>query len=454
MKTKIVMIACTLATLLAMMLGTGDYAQAKPKNSVTDEGLKAAFVRGGNLWIAIGKTEKQVGQGSGAQTPRWSPDGRWVAYAVGEEMKELWLLDVKKDEARRISANGGSNFQWSPVGGRLAYLEENKLLWTTVEQGAGSGTGNGNGNEAGEGVGEEARAGSRGGEGSEADVAGPASGAVEEVGNYGWLPDGSGFIVSSVPRTAPDGWEPIRIGTVRLNQPGQLHPLYTIPFTTGRNFAIGTGIFKWSSDGRWVAFQAVPTASFSADSNSLCVLSSDGKRFLRIGYMVRNEAWFKWSPGEARLAFIEGEGREATRNKRMKVVDVPADKPVVLTPEGYADRDFAWEGNDRIVISRSYESEWTADPAKRPLPYLVLLELRDRRQSKLTSPPGGFGDFAPAYLPPARLAWVRSDRGDRNRVLLGDDSAQKPSVWIRKLDKAPSYYEQYFWNSVLDIYSR
>jgi len=35
------------------------------------------------------------------------------------------------------------------------------------------------------------------------------------------------------------------------------------------------------------------------------------------------KGWFAWSPDSKRLAFIAGDGREATGNKRLSVIDLP-----------------------------------------------------------------------------------------------------------------------------------
>ncbi|RUS45241.1 PD40 domain-containing protein [Cohnella sp. AR92] len=408
-----------LAGVLVLLLGslTAGGVRAEPKKAAPKSELQAAFVRDGDLWVAAAEKESKLAQGPDVRNPRWSADGRWIAYSKGEQEKELWLREAKNGRERKVSDQGGINFQWSPTGSKLAYLEDRALRWEEAEGGRPAGT-------------------------------------VEEIGNYGWLPDGSGFIVSSVPHRIKDNWAPIRISTVRLDQPSRFQPLHTIPSTMDKNFAVGTGRFKWSADGRWVAFLAVPTASWSADSNSLCVLSADGERFLRLGFMVHDEDWFQWSPGEAKLAFIEGEGREGTANKRLTVVRIPAVKPVVYTPAGYVDRDFAWDGDDRIVVSRAKESEWTADPAKRPFPFLVGVELKKRRQTELTERSSAYGDYDPVIASPGKLAWVRSNRTDRNSVLLGNSRAERASVWIDKLDPPAAYYEQFYWSTALDVDGR
>jgi len=72
--------------------------------------------------------------------PRWSPDGRWLAFissrpsaeaatprssnetAAGEARPQVWVLSMNGGEARRVTnlKNGVSSFQWSPDAGRLA----------------------------------------------------------------------------------------------------------------------------------------------------------------------------------------------------------------------------------------------------------------------------------------------------------------------------------------------
>ena len=58
---------------------------------------------------------------------------------------------------------------------------------------------------------------------------------------------------------------------------------YTIQTKEPDLFGIDADYFKWSSDGMWVSLLVVPTASWSMDSNTLCVLTSQGKHFQAVG---------------------------------------------------------------------------------------------------------------------------------------------------------------------------
>ncbi|WP_259391827.1 hypothetical protein [Paenibacillus thiaminolyticus] len=99
---------------------------------------------------------------------------------------------------------------------------------------------------------------------------------ADHVGNYSWQPDGTGLLYSRESLLLPDG--------------------------------------------KWIAFIAVPTASMSADGNTLCMLSADGRTFTKAGQMLNYEEWFQWGRKAARSAYIEGYGREATSNKRLTVL--------------------------------------------------------------------------------------------------------------------------------------
>ncbi|SFJ12824.1 WD40-like Beta Propeller Repeat [Paenibacillus sp. UNC496MF] len=422
--------------LLAIPLAAG---AAEPSRSSGSESVllpgpagaaqKAAFVRGGALWVEEqGRERRLTADGSFARNPGWSPDGRWIAYNAGEDERQLWIAEAASGNAHLAAPEGGSRFQWSPAKDRLAYLRDEKLYAVGAEEGD-----------------------------EPAEIA-------AGIGNFGWLPDGSGFLVSTAAQLQPDGWTPVTIARILLPSgtadPVQEEPLYVLPKQINDLIVVGTTAFKWSASGRWIAFLATPTASLSADGNTLCVLSSDGKTFLPVDQMAHNEQWYRWSPVSGpqsgdRLAYIAGIGREASSNKRLTVTSVPALRPATYTPAGYVDQSFAWYGAESIVASRAKEGAWTGEPGKRPMPFLARVDLTDGSGTAITKPPSGRGDFGPVALPPSELGWVRSDR-THSDVLLANSAAEakKAKAWIKGIDAVDDFYEQWNWLPVLRVYGQ
>lgn len=384
--------------------------------------LKAVFIRGGDLWIQSGDTEKQMTQGDYIRHPKWSKDGQWIAYTKGENEQELWVLHVPTGASRIVSPKGGSwaNFQWAPDMNRLAFQTEQQLFWADPQQ-----------------------------PDKHVEIA-------KGIGNYSWLPDGSGLLASSAAKLLPDtGWTPVSIVQIPLTAAGEPLPgktLYVLPKPTDEFLAVGTSIFKWSADGRWIAFLATPTASLSADSNTLCILSADGATFRKLDEMVHNDQWFEWAGVGHKLAYIGGIGREAGSNKQLKVVEIPKGKPAAFIPAGYVDQGLAWQGLHHIVVSRAREAKPADDgPAIRPFPSLVDVELKKERTQSITSPSDAHGDYQPTVLPAHQLAWVRSNR-QMAQVMLADTNGRHERLWIPNIDLGANYYEQWNWSAVLQIY--
>lgn len=403
---------------------------------VTSKRHLAAFIRGGALFMKEQGVERRLTEVGGyARNPAWSYDGDWIAFNRDEEQRQIWLANAKSGKSHMAAPDGGNRFQWSPNHLRLAYLQEEKLYMIGAEAGD-----------------------------EPAEIAG-------EIGNFGWLPDGSGFVVSSAAQLLPDGWTPVRISRILLPSetldPIQAEQLYVLPKQINDLIVVDTSGFKWSATGRWLAFLAKPTASLSSDGNTLCVLSADGKTFLPFDQMADNEQWIQWSPKHFpkgspnpmqdqadKLAYIGGLGREATSDKRLKVTPVPEIKPVAYTPPGYVDQSLAWYGPDEVIVARAKEGGWTTDPNRRPKPVLTGVKLNDG-QKTLANAPRGKGDFAPVALNGGALGWIRSDRTSSD-AMLADSAAQagKARPWIKGIDIGDNFYEQWNWAPVLRFYAR
>ena len=81
-----------------------------------------------NLWLASwdGKENRALTFGDKSQySPRWSPDGKKLAFLSGrgdeEKSEQLWVLDLSGGEARQVTDLKGEveDFAWAPDGKRM-----------------------------------------------------------------------------------------------------------------------------------------------------------------------------------------------------------------------------------------------------------------------------------------------------------------------------------------------
>ncbi len=92
----------------------------------------AADKRETHLWMTFFDGTRTVQltarKGESESTPRFSPDGRWLAFLSGRaddrKNDQVWLLDRQGGEAQQVTSFPGGvvDFAWSPDGKRLALI--------------------------------------------------------------------------------------------------------------------------------------------------------------------------------------------------------------------------------------------------------------------------------------------------------------------------------------------
>jgi dipeptidyl aminopeptidase/acylaminoacyl peptidase len=84
------------------------------------------------LWIAdlAGGAPRQLSPRIGVSSPRWSPDGRSIAfqYADSSGRSQVWVLPASGGDATRITSNPTPvvQFAWKPDGSAIAYSAEDE----------------------------------------------------------------------------------------------------------------------------------------------------------------------------------------------------------------------------------------------------------------------------------------------------------------------------------------
>lgn len=383
--------------------------------------LKAAFIRDHQLWIKEGDKEIQLTAGRYVFNPQWSMDGRFIAFLDGDEKQEktyLYVYDSKEKEIYQpYETIETRNFKWSPVANQLAYNAGGVLNVTKSKNGRPHGFEN----------------------------------VSLGVSDFAWFPSGKEFIVSSQSNLLPTGWEPVHLFKVsadaNLNN-NKIKPFYTIQ-TNDQLFAIDAVYFMWSADGNWVSFLAMPTASLSNDSNTLCVLSSKGDHFQVVGKMLWYENWIKWAPAKNQLAFISGEGRFWVENKNAAIADIPVmTKRKEYTPKGFVDLDIEWFTPNQVIVARAKENkEWKEGPVPTMFTALYAINLKSGEQKQITFPKKNELDHAPQVVGSA-ITWFRmTKKGHQGDVWIKDGINGIEHLWLKNVDSAPVFFNKKIDNS-------
>ncbi len=378
--------------------------------------LKAAFIRDHQLWVKEGNREIQLTKGQNVISPKWSKDGRFIAYLsinVNDETPFLYIYDLNKKESYQpYPSLQTTNFKWSPVSNQLAYNDDGVLNVTKTKNGRPQGFDN----------------------------------VSLGVSDFEWFPNGKEFVVSSVSQLLPSGWQPIHLFKVPVDanlDTKKIKPFYTIQTNTADLFAIDVEQFKWSADGKWISFLATPTASLSMDSNLLSVLSSKGEQFQVIGKMLNKNDWIKWAPVKNQLAFISGEGRFYVENKNTTIHDIPyPNKQKEYTPKGYVDLDLEWYTSQDMIVARAKENKlWKEGSVPTMFTALYLINIESGEQKQITFPKKNIEYDINPQVVRTMITWYRqTEKSNNGDVWMKDGINGSESIWLKNVDGAPVFY--------------
>ncbi|WP_257008354.1 TolB family protein [Bacillus sp. FJAT-45350] len=404
-----------IATILLMMLTLLPTATAA-------ENIKASFIRDGNMWLYVNDKEKQItDSGKVFGIPKWSHDGNWILYQKHSptkrpgipEQSEIWAYELETGKTKKIFYDGDSP-KWAPNKNVIAYLDRGILDISDLKRFYNIATG---------------------------------------VNSYTWFPDGKGFLLATSGDLKPDGWSSAILYTKKVNNNyedihlfGDVDELFTLPKEVGIHgksvIAVSASDFTFSPSKDWISFIVSPTASWSMDSNMLCVISKDGKKFEVLDEIIFGVGTPKWAPSLDTIAYIAGGGRIifGFKNKDLKVREMPVSNS--YTPANYMELDFDWITDNEIVTSRAEEREWSNDFNKHPLPSLYSIEVETNKQAEITQPPKGYGDYNPQYVKSInKLVWHRGTSiTDPNRTLwIANTDGSNAKEWLQNVDSIEFY---------------
>ena len=377
--------------------------------------LTATFIRDHQLWLKQGDQEIQLTKNRYVYSPKWSYDGRFIGYIDGDEKGEksdLFIYDTKEKESYQPYVRVvTSDFKWSPNKNQLAYNDQGLLNVTKIKNGRPQGFEN----------------------------------VSLGVSGFEWFPNGKEFIVSAQSNLLPTGWSPIPLYRIPVDanlDRDKIKPFYTIQTKEPDLFGIDADYFKWSFDGKWVSFLMIPTASWSMDSNTLSVLSSQGQHFQAVGKMLEVKDWFKWAPAGNQLAYISGEGRFFVENKKMTIAEMPTVKQQKeYTPTGFVDLDLEWLNNDLVIVSRAKENkDWKEGPVPTMYTSLYTINIRTGEQKQISFPRNNEIDEDPQVVG-SYVTWFRK-RAEQNKgdVRVKNVVNGQEHIYLKDVDSAPMFF--------------
>jgi hypothetical protein len=380
------------------------------------ESVKVAFIKDGYLWLKVNDKKEKLTDKKATYhySPQWSYDGKMLLYQKEaapiyenkETSNELWVYEIETKKHRKIFYDG-YNPKWSPTENIIAFQSGGVLNISDLKSFYNIALG---------------------------------------VDVYEWQPNGKGFITSSGASLRPDGWTNPILYTISIENGYQnirdltknVKTLFVIPKEIGKDdvkiLSINAESFAFSPNKKWLSFIVSPTASWSMDSDMLCVISVEGKEFTVIDEVILDFTP-KWSFKENLLGYIAGGGRfvYGFKNKDLKVIELPMYQTFNLTPENYAEMGFSWVDDNSLIVSRVKESEWSNDPEKRPKPSLYLVALNDQKQIKITTPSKDEGDYDPIFVPSiSKISWLRRSDiiSSKSDLWIADLNGDNAKVWI------------------------
>ena len=377
--------------------------------------LKVAFIRKGNVWVYVYGTETQVSGSGKAMSPEWSMDGRLLSYveedAGNPSQQSVKIYEVSTNKIIKIYK--GNSPMWSPDGSLLSYKVGPVLNVSDLRQ---------------------------------------FNNAAMGVDGYTWLPNESGFILSKNGDLTPEGWTGAKLykkvlpkNWAEASALENVDKFLRLPNEISNNgskiAAINPSDFSFSPSGSWLSFVVSPTASWSMDSNMVCAISADGRKFEVLDEIILEVGRPKWAPSKDILAYIAGVGRLVFgfKEKDLKTKSFPTF--TTYTPENYADLDFNWKDDNTIYVSRVKEAEWSNDLSKHPLPALYVVDTVSGEQTQITNPPEGYADYSPNYLRSVnKIIWVRRKYDDKDgNVWISNPSGSGASLWLKNADEPVVY---------------
>ncbi|RIV28173.1 hypothetical protein D2Q93_02800 [Alicyclobacillaceae bacterium I2511] len=397
---------------------------------------KIAFIRDRNLWVHWSvdpsfSNERQLTFSHPVKSPKWSADGRWIAYVTtgedpqGQVQTELRVYDVSADRDLPVVQFANTytplQYAWSPKGTCIAVgANENLRLYQVTDKQA-------------------------------LTLSPPLAG----VHGFVWNQDGKTLTVATwSTKRGPEGQPKMQLKILSLENnfkslpkkpwislptPLQVGPLRLWP----QELVEG----QWSNDGRWLALSLAPGPQWATQTGLICVVDSKMKAIQSLSEILPQAGWMTWSPNSQALAWTAGGGTNLNHNKSLTWAQSPYFRPQ-STQSGGSDGGLTWLHVHSLAIARQTDVTLQSSPyatsasvqhtpAHRPMRHASLYELSiesEKSTHVLTTPPPGCSDEWPMWLSGIqKLAWLRESPTEAT-LYLEDLQFQSTHPWVQHVD--------------------
>ena len=260
-----------------------------------------------NLWMTSwdgSRTLRLTSDKASESSPRFSPDGRYLAFLSArgddEDVKQLWLLPTAGGEAEKVTefTGGVSDYDWSPDGRRVVLVVEDPDPESA---------------DAEKGAEKEKESGSK-----------KKAPPPIVIDRFQFKEDETGYLVKKRSH--------LRLLDVETRRSEVL--------TSGDYYEL---LPAWSPDGRWIAFVTKRGADFDRTDNWDVYLTEPragaaARRLTEFEGADNEPDWesrLAWSPDSTRIAYLQGGPAQRIYYavRKLAVVPVSGGSPRILTPD-------------------------------------------------------------------------------------------------------------------------
>jgi len=310
---------------------------------------RIAFVRGDDIWVKelAGGEERRLTDDQRNTAPRWSADGKWIAFQKRPDNGfglSGWVVSAEGGSQAKV-ADEAFSLSWSPVNSVLAYTGGGFINTLNLDTG-------------------ERR-------------------ALARAGHFAWSPDGLNIAFGWSEDAGGDGSMcavgfrvygtvcQVRQGLSVVNAEGSGARRDVYEVTHQSTAGPIPYLHCWSRDGRYLSFwqEPIDSSSISADGAPLFVIPVDGGEPRELGRtLLDREGIITWSPNGSQIAFVDGGGRDIWIRKHLVISDLTGAGTAFRNDDGTAELNPAWSPQGDVVAFSRGEGRAPEDTNRDPEP--------------------------------------------------------------------------------------